>query len=56
LQECRDAGLRLRVVCGLGHKNANASRSLRLLGPCRKRPRDNRAAEQRDDLASFPLM
>jgi hypothetical protein len=55
LQERRDAGLPVRVVRSLGHKNADASSALRRLCPCRERPRDNRAAEQRDDLAAFPL-
>jgi hypothetical protein len=50
LQERRDASLGYRMVLAERHEHANAPHPLRLLRPCRERPRC-RAAEQRDELA-----
>jgi hypothetical protein len=51
LQECRDTGPPVRVVGGLGHKNANAPNLIRLLRPHPERPSCRRTAKQRDELA-----
>jgi hypothetical protein len=53
LQERRDAGLSFRIVRGQVHKHADPTRPLALLRPRRERPRDRRAAEQRDELAAL---
>jgi hypothetical protein len=54
MERC-DAGL---SIVGSGvHENANAPHPLgRRLRPSRQRPRDSRAAEKRDELASFQLI
>src|SRR5262249_3311756 len=51
LQECRVAGLRLRIVRGVRHEHTNAPHPLALLRARRERPR-SRAAEPRDEVAS----
>src|SRR5262245_7075143 len=51
LQKRRDAGLSFRIVRSQVHEYPDAAHPLRLLRPCRKRPRRRRAAEQRDELA-----
>src|SRR5258707_13897247 len=51
-QECRDADLTLWIVRGQGHEHADAAHPLALRA-CAKRPRCRRAAEQRDELATF---
>src|SRR5262245_42484810 len=50
LQECRVAGLTVRVIYGRGMEHADASHPLALLRPRRERPCRRRAAEQRDEL------
>ena len=51
LQECREAGLRFRIVRGRAHEHADAPHPLGLLRARRERPRGRRAAEKRDELA-----
>src|SRR5262245_6312542 len=51
LMERCEASLKYRIVCGGGQEHADAPDAIRLLRPCRQRPR-GRAAEQRDELAS----
>jgi hypothetical protein len=53
LQERRDAGLCLPIVGGEVHQHADASHPIGLLRPRRERPRGCRAAEERDEFASF---
>src|SRR5262249_15340854 len=53
LQERRDAGLAYRMVFGERHKHTDALDLRALLRTRRERPRDCRAAEQRDELAAF---
>src|SRR5262245_66348930 len=50
-QECCDSVLSIQIVRGRGHEHANPPHPLRLLRPCRDRPRRGRAAEPRDELA-----
>src|SRR5262245_1838500 len=51
LQECPNAGLPFSIARGKVHEDTNAPHSVRLLRPCRQRPRC-RAAEQHDELAA----
>src|SRR6266481_5604938 len=53
LQERPDAGLKFRIVGGCGQEHADASHTLGLLRARRERPCSRRAAEERDELASF---
>src|SRR5262249_30927084 len=55
LLERRESVLTFRTVRSPVHKHADAPHPLCLLRPCRHRPRGRRAAEQRDEFASFPL-
>ena len=55
LPERRNAGLRLRVIAGQVHEHADAPHALALLRRRRARPRNCRAAEERDELAPFPV-
>src|SRR6516165_3945570 len=53
MERC-DAGLSFWIVGSGAHENANAPHPLgRRLRADRERPRDRRAAEQRDELAAF---
>src|SRR5262249_55523954 len=52
LLEGRDAGLSFRIVRGPIHEHADAPHPLRLLCARHERPRDSRAAEQRDQRAA----
>src|SRR4029077_17687045 len=56
LQERPDAGLKFRIVRGYGQEYADAPHRLRLLRARSQWPRRRRAAEQRDELASFQLI
>src|SRR5215471_5499509 len=49
LQERAEAGLKFPIVRSRGQENANEARLLALLRPRRERPRERRAAEQRDE-------
>src|SRR5262249_6570266 len=51
LQERSEARLPYRIVRGGGHEHADMSHALAVLRTRRERPRDDRAAEQRDELA-----
>jgi hypothetical protein len=53
LQERRVVGLRQRVIRRKGDEHADAALPLGLLRPRRERPCCRRAAEQRDELATF---
>src|SRR5262245_16818626 len=53
LVEPGDAQLSVRITGGKAHQHADATHSLPLLRPRRQWPR-RRAAEQRDDLTTFP--
>src|SRR5262249_19310238 len=53
LQERAEAGLKFPIVRSRGQENANEGRLLALLRARRERPRGSRAAEQRDELATF---
>src|SRR5262249_52560414 len=52
LQECRVAGLRLRIVRGVRHEHADAPHPLALLRPRRERPRGC-ASKQPDERAAL---
>src|SRR5262249_15392623 len=49
--ECREAGFCLRIVLGEAQQHANPPHSVALLRARRERPRDCRAADERDELA-----
>src|SRR6516162_76438 len=51
LLKCPHAGLKLSIIRIGGQEHADAPHALGLLRACPKRPRDGRAAEQRDELA-----
>src|SRR5215831_8864840 len=51
LQECREAGLSLRIFRGEIHQHPDAPHALALLRARRERPRGRRPAEQRDEFA-----
>jgi hypothetical protein len=51
LQECLDAGLKLRIVRGCGQEHADAPHPLGLLRAYAKRPRDRSAAKERNERA-----
>src|SRR6516164_8765680 len=53
LRKRREAGQPLRIVRLHSHQHADASHPLGLLRARRERPRDRRAAEQRDELAAL---
>src|SRR5262249_1691051 len=53
LQECREAGLSLRIFPGEIHQHPDAPHALAPLRARRERPRGRRPAEQRDELAAF---
>src|SRR5262249_24445961 len=50
----RDPALNFRIILGVRDQRGEPPHVL--LGECRERPRDPRAAEQRDELASFQLI
>src|SRR5262249_41844676 len=52
LQERRVAGLRLRIVRGVGHEHADAPHPLTLLRARRERPAGRSTAKQRDERAA----
>jgi hypothetical protein len=52
LERCQP-DLYFGIILGKGRQYADPPHSLRLLRPCRERPRGRRAAEQRDELAPF---
>jgi hypothetical protein len=52
LHECREAGLTYRMVFGERHEHTDAP-DLRRLRARRERPRHGRAADERDEVASF---
>src|SRR5262245_22186830 len=52
MERC-DAGLSFWIVGSGAHENADAPHPLTLLRAGRERPRDGRAAEQRDELAAL---
>src|SRR5262249_35929597 len=52
LQKCREARLSFRIGRREVHEHADPPYALTLLRARRERPRDRRAAEQRDELAS----
>src|SRR5438874_13329280 len=56
VSEGRHARLDVAVALGKGHQNTDLSRARFLLRARRERPRDGRAAEQRDELAPFHSM
>jgi hypothetical protein len=45
--------LSFRIARGPSHEDADAPHPLALLRVCRERPRNRRAAQQRNELASF---
>ena len=53
LPERRDLGLRVGVAFSISHQHTNPPHPFALLRACRERPRDRRAAEQRDELAAL---
>ena len=55
LQERRHAGLIFRIIRGRCHQHANSPNALALQRVRGEGPRRCRAAEQRDELAPFPL-
>ena len=50
-----DTRRRFRIIRGEVHEHADAPHPLRLLRARRERPRDYRAADHRDELATFHL-
>src|SRR5262249_12386106 len=50
-QECCDAGLHFRIICGNHHQDANAPQPLAVLRPRGERPRRNRASNHLDEVA-----
>src|SRR5262249_23341631 len=53
LPECREISLIFPIILGKCHQDSDPPHSLALLRPRRERPRGRRAAEQRDELATF---
>jgi hypothetical protein len=51
LQECTDADLKFRIVCGYRQEYADAPHAVALLRSRGERPASNWPAEQRDELA-----
>jgi hypothetical protein len=51
--KCSDEALALPVTLRKSHQHADPSHPLRLLRARRERPRGRRAAEERDEIASF---
>src|SRR5262245_28587109 len=49
LMERCEASLKYRIVCGGGQEHADAPDAIRLLRPCRERPR-RRSADKRDEM------
>src|SRR5215472_8116645 len=56
LQERPDPGLPFRIVRSCGQEHADPTDALTLLSARRERPRDRRAAEQRDERAPLQLI
>jgi hypothetical protein len=50
------ASLYLWISRREGHEHPDTTHALRLLRACRERPGDRRAADERDELASFQLI
>src|SRR5439155_24161225 len=53
LPECVHAGLGLHIAPSIAHQHADPAHALALLRARRERPRRSRAAEKRDEIATF---